>query len=469
VNPHPTRLRLGIATGLVCALAATPSAAQVQERPARDQLGVFGGGRAPDPPQERRRVPTTTRTISELSLTTNALGGYDAIEGTARNTSDDGLSPHTSGAMGFVESTLRFAIGRGERSFDVSGRGYLTSFARQELAGGGDLRVNAAIPFGGKNRLELSQQVRNQPQVTLGEFSHLETGIGADVIPDRDPTLTPSYQQSWSLGTAATLSRQWTTRQLTGATYGYASADYPPGFGFDSRTQSGSLDYNWQFVRSTAMTARYSLELTEFDAADVQSASTQTVDVGFDYRRRISPQRNISFSVSVGASEIDSEATATMPRQKYWTPAGDVSVGIDVGRSWLVQGTYSRSATLLTRLTPEMFVGDAFMARAGGLISRRLDATMSAGVSRGVYGGLDENQAGDPGQYRGATATAQLRWALTPRVATFVNYSYYDYIVENVPLDGTLPPDSRNHSIRVGFSLWLGGRATQPAVDSRRR
>ena len=468
MNPRQARLRLSIATGLVCALGATHSYAQVQERPARDQQGVFGGGRAPDPPQERRlREPTNTRTISELSLTTNVLGGYDAIEGTARNTSDDGISPHTSGSMGFFESTLRFAIGRGERSFDVAGRGYLTSFARQQLAGGGDLRVNAATPFGGKNRIELSQQVRNQPQITLGEFSHLEANIGSDVIPDRDPTLTPSYQQSWSFGSAATVSRSWTTRQQTGLTYGYAQADYPTGFGFDTRTHSASLDYDWQFRRSTSLTARYSLERAEFDAADVQSASTQGVDVGLDYRRRLSPSRNITFSVSAGAAEIDSEATATIPRQKYWTPSGDVSVGIDVGRSWMLQGTYSRSATLLTRLTPEMFIGQAFIARAGGMIGRRLDATLSAGVSRGVYGGGD--LTGDPGKYRGTTATAQLRWALSPRTAMFTNYSYYDYIVENIPLDGTLPPDSRNHSIRVGFSLWLGGRETQSARDPRSR
>ena len=112
---------------------------------------------------------------------------------------------------------------------------------------------------------------------------------------------------------------------------------------------------------------------------------------------------------------------------------------------------YSRTLSVLDRVSVQRFASDAIMMSAGGLLGHRVDLTVAGGLARGATPAAESAS----GSYDSYTATTQLRWALARCCATTASYSYYDYTLRNVFVLGGLPSHSTNNGLRVGFTIWL--------------
>src|SRR5690606_9029099 len=84
---------------------------------------------------------------------------------------------------------------------------------------------------------------------------------------------------------------------------------------------------------------------------------------------------------------------------------------------WQAQLNYVRSVAVLDGLS-EVYQGDQVMAGIGGLLTRRIDLSVSAGYVSGAVGLGERN-------FNTALGSVRLRAALTQKLALFAQYFYY--------------------------------------------
>jgi hypothetical protein len=255
-------------------------------------------------------------------------------------------------------------------------------------------------------------------------------------------------------------SRDWTTRQSTSVGYTYSRTDFAEGsLGIEGRAHALDLQHTWQFSRSAGIVGSYHTSRSRFIGEDLQPSS-QSATVGFDYVRRLSPTRQIAFGAEGGAMYVEiitPEADALSGR---WTPSASGHVRVDLGRSWAVATQYTRSPTVLHQAALRTFYSDAVAVNAGGLITRRLDATFTGSMALGRAPGGE----GALGEYQTVSGVGQLRWAISRSIAAVVGYVYHDYRVMNVRVLEGFAVRSQSHGIRVGVSVWaplIGPRRSQ--------
>ena len=134
-----------------------------------------------------------------------------------------------------------------------------------------------------------------------------------------------------------------------------------------------------------------------------------------------------------------------------WAPFAQFSTRLDLARSWNISGNYRRGADTLEGLTTEAFINDAATATLSGLLSRRIELAIIAGVARGTTAA----EGGVNSKYLTNTASTQLRFAMSRIVSAVVSYHYYQYNFDNTVLpDGVAPRFDRN-AVRVGLAFWL--------------
>lgn len=93
--------------------------------------------------------------------------------------------------------------------------------------------------------------------------------------------------------------------------------------------------------------------------------------------------------------------------------------------------------------------GDRFGASVGGLITRALDFSMSAGYMTGAIGMQERN-------FDTTLGSARLRLALHTRVALFAQYFYYHYSYKSGVADQLLAaPELERQGFRAGLNFWL--------------
>lgn len=431
-----------------------PSAAlgQVLDRPAREDEGVFGGGRAPD----------RARLRHELTLTSSLLGGYDNITQTGAVDEDGIVQPRTTGSMGLFDTNLEYALIQTRHSFEVSGRGYLSTAQQANPLLGGDLRVAGSTDLGRRVRVSASQLVRNSPYLAIGEFGQLSSTVASGATPESDPTLGLADQRSWQTSTAGSFTWNWTTRQTFSAGGDYSQTRFQnDSAGFDSTSHGANVDYTWRFSRVASLHSGYTMARTEFENA-AQNMTNHTMSGGFVYSRRLSRTRQVSVAADGGASYVEALSPTSDTMRGYWTPTASASVGIDIGRSWSASADYNRMATVLERVSVDTFYSNAVAVHVGGLIARRVDTTVMVGWT----GGREATALDGTGRYETYTASAQLRYALARWCAAHVSYSYYDYTLSDIDVISGLPSASRSSGVRVGFTVWAplhSSRGTQNA------
>jgi hypothetical protein len=166
------------------------------------------------------------------------------------------------------------------------------------------------------------------------------------------------------------------------------------------------------------------------------------LDLGIDYNRQLSFSRRTQVNFSSGSTAVvDSEATKVRL-------IGTVGLTQEIGRTWRASLNYNRGAQYLPGFG-EMLFADTAHLRIGGLVSRRVEASATAGVTSGTLG--LENAAGS--SYWSATAGADLRVAMSRTLSFFAEYSYYRYGFDTgVQVPFGLPPQLDRQAIQIGIS-----------------
>ena len=435
----------------VCAVAADASAQMVQ-RPSRPYRGLFGGGPAIDPNRSR----------SELTLTSSVLLGHDTW--LSPGGSGGGIDPtreRQSGRTFSGEAALRYYHGRVRRSITVDARtltlGYSGVGVDPTISG--HVAINGETNLGTVMQLRATQSFAYEPTLVLGGTASTLGDAGTALVPGADvpqiTSVTSGYleQRSWSSNSGASLERRWTPRHATQFNAGYQRSTYLDELGYDTRSTRADVSHSWQFARTSTLRGLYSYtDMNSDSPAGLTTPMThRRIDGSFGYSRRLSPTRHLSFGVGGGATHVTTINASDRSSLDYWTPSGSGSFAIDLGRSWSVSSNYTRAVSVLQGVSLTSFATDSANVAVNGLISSRLETSMSATYSNGQAGGTNTR-----GRFENYTGSLQFRYAISRCCATAFNYDYFVYNFANVAdLSSGFLSNFDRQAVRVGFTLWL--------------
>ena len=435
----------------VCAAAADASAQQVQ-RPARPYRGLFGGGPPADP----------NRTRSELTFTGSLLVGHDSSvsPGGSGGAIDPTLERRSGGTL-TGEGALKYFHGRDRRSVSIDGRavtlGYTGIGVDPTL--GGYASLSGETNLGRVMQLRLYQSFAYEPTLVLDSTTStggLSPIAGVDAPVAAPVGVTSGYleQRSWSSNSSVSLDRRWTPRHTTQVVAGYLRSTFLDELGYDTRSVSTHASHSWQFARTSTFRTLYSHNDSTSDASAsglTTPMTHQRIDASFGYARRLSPTRHLSLSMGGGGTYVTTLNPATRADLNYWMPSGAGSLSVDLGRTWSVAANYLRGVSVLQSVSLTSFATDSANVAVNGLVSSRIETSLTATYSNGQAGGANTR-----GRFENYTGSLQVRYALSRCCATAVNYDYYVYKFRDVAdLSTDFLSNFDRQAIRVGFTLWL--------------
>lgn len=448
-------LRLSLVVIGLFAATAAESEAQILDRPQRPFRGVFGGAEVPNP----------NRTRQELTLFADMLGGYDSNLAPEGSTPVQRATIPASGFTGLGDVVLRYWHGRAARNIEVEGRGYVTAYTLRtvEPLVGQNLRVRGQTMFDRRTRIEGNAYFTRDPFLGFGGYDGLPV-VEALALDNPANGLTSGLSRS--LTAIGALTREWSRRVRTAATYDYTRREYLRGPGFDghSQTAAGSYEQNVSQVWIYRAGYRYSNAVL-YEPNRIRPIRDHTIDSGFTYTKDLSRTRRLSLGGTVGATYVQTTSTITELPLEYWTPSGSGTVRLDFNRSWFLSGDFRRGLAVLDGITTEAFITDAVVVHAGGHINSRTDLTFATGYANGRTG--DAVTSGNYGTY---TGTAQVRIGVARWAAVVANYNYFNYQLDALTFPPgavltTIPASFDRHAVRFGVSLWLplfGGFVERP-------
>ncbi len=436
-------------------MTAAVSEAQILDRPERPFRGVFGEASVPNP----------NRTRQELTLFADILGGYDSNLAPENASLVQRSTIPTSGYTGLGDLLVRYWRGRTARHIEIEGRGYVTAY---NLSGiqplvGQNIRVRGQTLFDQRTRLEGNAYLTRDPFLGFGGYDALPA-IEAAAFANPANGLTSGL--SWSRTAIASVTREWTRRVRTSASYDYTRREYIRGPGFDGHSQSALASFEQNLNQTVSWRATYRHSTTTLiEPNRTRPITDDSIDGGFTYNRNVSRTRRISFGATGGATHVRTTSTITNLPLEYWTPSGSGTVRVDFNRSWAFSADYRRGLAVLDGITTEAFITDALVLRAGGHLNSRTELTFATGYANGRTG--DSITSGYYGTY---TGTAQIRVGVARWAAAIVNYNYFNYQLDALTFPPgailtTIPASFDRHAVRFGLSLWLplfGGFVERP-------
>ena len=303
-----------------------------------------------------------------------------------------------------------------------------------------------SVDFARQTMLTVNQTVAYTPTYLYQLFPSLAAPTPGTVnVPAADYALTsPS---SYAYGTNVTFSHGLTKRGTftLDSTYGYAHFTSQTGFP-GLKTYGEGAHFSLRTTRNTAL--RFGYRFGEGQYFGGIRTTEHSVDVGVDYRRQLSPTRGITFGANVSSSLLDSKALIEPAQRQQYRVGGNLLMAYDLGRTWGIQGTYSRTVGSILGFSGPVF-NDGASASLNGFLNRRLDASVSAGYSTG--GGVSVLY---PTTFRTYTGDARLRYALATRWAVYAEYVYYHYAFShNVQPLPVLSPQLDQSGVRTGLML----------------
>jgi hypothetical protein len=439
--------RLSILALAVATISPAIADAQVINRPQRAFRGLFGGGR-PDPQGSRQ----------ELSVTFNALGGYDDNASVGEGANIPSATPTGGSSTGTFDANLTYLYGSVNRSLSLHAGAGLSTYGNAAV----DPSQNFSLGVTGSTRVGSRTTLSVVDNLRYTSLYRLDTPL-TDAIPVEDLPTTDSAvfglgdRSSVTNALSASIEQRVSrTGALTGS-YGFTTTSFPEGTNGGYEAHNAGARYAQQVGRWTSIHAEYDYGKTQFGFVqgddEGRPLDSHQIAGGLSWQRRLSPRRTFFVSFSGGAMRLES-LTGTGPTQtlyQIWTPFGEFSTRLDLGRDWNLGAQYRRGAQTLGGLSTEAFVNDAGTFTLSGLLTRRLDVAFIAGVARGATAsGVDTNST-----YLTTTGSTQLRFALSRMLSTVVSYHYYHYNFHDTVLPEGLAPVFGRNAVRVGVSVWL--------------
>jgi|EndMetStandDraft_4_1072995.scaffolds.fasta_scaffold02737_9 hypothetical protein len=465
-------LVLPVVAGLILPAAAS---AQVLEHPRRPFTGLFGGGPPPDPNRARQ----------DMTLTVNALGGYDDNLSIADIESNRPPDPNQdkAGYMGSGDLLLRYWRGTALKSFEFEGRGYVSGYSNTDAGAieGGSVRLGGTTPWGRHSTFRFDQRVSFDPLYSLtGGFAPLRDALGAGQLPGAgNSTAGVFIRKSWSSNSSIGADRPLGRSGLLTASYSFDTRRYTDDSNGSTWVHRASTAFTRSFGRTASLRTGYSYSNTTIQETNNgfdlrRPIEEHTIDVGPSYTKRVSRTRQLLLSASAGATHIDTLSSTTNQPLKYWAPSASGQARLDLGRSWALWSDYRRGMTVLDGLTIQTYLTDTASVNVGGLVTRIFDLTVTGGFANGQA----PHGANTNSHFNTYSLGLQGQLAISRSLAAVVNYSHFQYTFTDTPdLPTGFQPTFTRNSVRFGLRLWvplLGryvdqntGRGAAPAAPTR--
>ena len=233
--------------------------------------------------------------------------------------------------------------------------------------------------------------------------------------------------------------------------YNYSKTDLSrdPRGSFDVQSIGAYLSH--RLTESATLRVGYALDESTYEASSVPSTRVQNVNIGIDYRKPLSRSRRSFLRFTTGSIISEQVAGISEPAEGRRIQAiGSASLVHQMGRTWDARAQYRREVGYLEGFAQPVF-SDSANAAVGGLITRRLDVSLSANYMTGTSA-VRRNAP----RFDSYSASARLRRALHRSLAVYVEYLFYHYnFHELADRPFGLPPEFSRNGARVGLSFWL--------------
>lgn len=347
-----------------------------------------------------------------------------------------------SGALIYANNQQRTQFGA---SAATSGR-YYSSLSNPFLAAH-SASVGLSRQLGRSTSVNLNQGLVYQP------FGFLNLFPGMQASPFQGPGLIPIQVASapaldlrannrdlWMSNTNAGITHQLGRRSSVSGLYAYQHARFGGGGGTFTFQNVGGR-YNRSVTQNLGVRLGYFYGNGAFAGVDNTFRNHQ-IDAGVDYNRVLSFSRRTSLGFDTGGTILNNGTTS------FFTVIGGAQLVHEIGRSWMLAGTFRRNVQFMPTLN-EPFLQDAATAVLNGLVSRRVQVSASAGTARGTMGFASANTMVS---YFGATG---VNVAMTRHLAIGSAYNYFRFRLDGSGFNqlGFANDLSRN-SISVFLTAW---------------
>jgi hypothetical protein len=228
---------------------------------------------------------------------------------------------------------------------------------------------------------------------------------------------------------------------------------------------TAGISYTRGFTRNSSFRLGYAYQDGAYGSGTDPSTlnrGNHNINVGLDYARALSPWRRTKVTFGSGSSLArrldtaqDPAASSDHPLTLYIT--GFAAISRELGRSWNVRGTYTRSMSYVPGFA-DPFFSDGVSLWSAGALGRRTSVSAQLSGSRGSVGlAPSGTSASDFGNnFWAYTATARAQYAITRHIAAFANYVYYNYAFGGaVSLPTDLLRATGRQSIQAGLTTLL--------------
>jgi len=413
-------------------------------------------GIAPPPPQGLfGGIRPDARPTKRADITLSLIQGYDEDVPQALLPTLDPSSLQSGGFSTILATDFSFASRSSRVDVGVNAGSVVRYYAEADETRilGHNAGVGVSMRLPARTTLFANQSAAFTPTYVSGLFptlSNIEPGDPGITAPD----LALSEFESYTHSTTVTMAHHVTPRAtLTGiGEYHYIDRLREHALWQDVSDYALRGGYNHNVTQNTGFSTQVRYRSGYYGYAAVGTTTEVGIDVGMDHSRALSATRRTSYRFNVGVSGADLPESVTgvsgFQRQYFFT--GDFSFNTRLSRTWEARAYVRRGLEYISDL-PEPVFSDGVSAGADGLLSRRVDMSLTAAYASG-----ESLLNPDSLQFDTYTGDVRIRFALTHSLAIFAEYLYYYYQFRGrAELLIGMPSGLERNGARVGLTLWV--------------
>lgn len=306
--------------------------------------------------------------------------------------------------------------------------------------------------------ISANQGVSYAPVFLFGLFAQALPPTLGDVR-SPDSIFAVNDDRALNVDSGAEVERRFSARTLLNGKVGYRRSHYlavtPRGTDFSTIDAGGGLRY--RLTEDNDFRVGYAYRNATFTGSSLfgpipQQPVEHNLHVGVAFHPSLSEQRRTILTFEGGTSLVNAAlATNQFVTRRQLRLVGDISLAHQMGRTWLLVGTFKRGTGFVQGLAGPVFT-DAVSMTTSGFLHPRVDVAASIGYSNG-----EPSLVGSVIAFSTTTADARLRVALSTRWAFTAEYLFYHYDFSQVltTFVSGLDPRVKRNVVRGGINLWL--------------
>lgn len=420
-----------------------------------------------------RRPSRSEPVRTELTLTANALGGYDDNVGSSLGAGGGTVSPAAaSGTTGFADVMLDYFRGNQARGINVKALTSLTLFPGylDSAEPAYKVRFVGTSEFARRFKIRFSTQARFEPMFSPGLGEGGDPGSAGDFTDVSATALsttgagvaTPSLllRKSWVNSTKTDFDTRWNERNTTRVFYNFFIQEFTTDLNGQTY-QYGRLEHAYVAGKHVTISGGLDHMAGQFtDAAGITRPRTEdTVRVSISTEASLMG-KPLSLIAGAGVGRLSSQTSQLVPYEDQM-PVGQAGASLGLTRDWSMSGGYQRGYVALQGLTGELYASDTWRLAVDGKLASRV----RVGASARSGSGQTVSPTGSVDTYRVSGASLGFGIDVGSMTAVTVTAYYFSQRYSNPEsLPADFPAQYDRAAMTVGLSFWLplAGQGAKP-------